>query len=414
LIVNYRAAPALALVGIAVLVLAACGGGGAGGAEHPSGPVTIGKATDSDCRILDQRTRQGTDPNTPRTALIVDKTASRGADTHSLPPGVLGELAESQRRGDLLVTIAVNGDGAQPRRLPDRMLKLDPTHDSTSVNKARGLALSCVARWSLGDTALPTAEGTNLTAALAEAAHQSPTTIIVVSDGWTTSGTLDVAAVGPDADPTGTAFDLAKQLPRFPSGDKISLKWFGIGGAALTGREDLRNSLKALWKAVLATSGIQQAQIKFEDATSDDSQRVPGADSQWQDPVQLSPPPVVQPKSRSIPSVLLFSPGQATLLPEATSHLVRIAEWLQGSPTSKVLITGHTAQYGTEDYRDNLSKRRAEAVLSALVKLHIDRSRLTAKGVGSHQQERPEFVGGRHDPVAARANRRVTIEILPA
>jgi OOP family OmpA-OmpF porin len=94
--------------------------------------------------------------------------------------------------------------------------------------------------------------------------------------------------------------------------------------------------------------------------------------------------------------------------------LHEVVAWLRARPTGRVVVTGHTAQYGTEAYRDALSKRRAQAVVDALVALQVDPSRLTPRGVGSRQPERQELVNGRHDAVAARANRRVTIELLPS
>lgn len=372
-----------------------------------SNPPDSEKAYPSEtCQTLDELARQPAERAAAKTVLIVDRTASRGAEARELPPGVQDVLTESQRRGDVLVTLAVNGDGAEPRRLPNRTLNVESGNDSTNARRAREAVVSCVDRWSLVDDALPTAPGTDLSLALTEAAHQSPSTVVVVSDGWTTSGALNVEAVGPDADPAQTATDLSALLPRFPDAADVEVTWFGLGKTSPALREDLRNSLKDLWAAALKRSGVSQ--VVFDDATSDGSADVEGEESTQEDTVTL-PTPVLETTGGSIPSLLLFSPDEATVLPTAKPILEQIAQRLAANPSSEAVVTGHTAQYGTRAYRIDLSRKRAKAVVDALVELGVDRSRLNSRGVGSDEPAQPEIVNGRHDPEAASANRRVTI-----
>jgi outer membrane protein OmpA-like peptidoglycan-associated protein len=50
--------------------------------------------------------------------------------------------------------------------------------------------------------------------------------------------------------------------------------------------------------------------------------------------------------------------------------------------TGAILIEGHTSSEGTETYNQNLSERRAQAVVAALAARGRDVARLSAAGLG--------------------------------
>ena len=81
---------------------------------------------------------------------------------------------------------------------------------------------------------------------------------------------------------------------------------------------------------------------------------------------------------------VFFDFDRAVLKPESKPQLDELAKFLQANPALKVYVVGHTDGLGKEDYNADLSKRRAAAVVEALVREHrIAATRLSAAGVGA-------------------------------
>jgi OmpA-OmpF porin, OOP family len=80
---------------------------------------------------------------------------------------------------------------------------------------------------------------------------------------------------------------------------------------------------------------------------------------------------------------ILFDTDKADLKPESDATLAEIGALLKSNPGLTVVIVGHTDNVGAFDYNIDLSKRRAAAVVAALVKrFHIPADRLKSAGVG--------------------------------
>ncbi len=79
---------------------------------------------------------------------------------------------------------------------------------------------------------------------------------------------------------------------------------------------------------------------------------------------------------------ILFDFDQATIRPDSQPTLDEIVKFLRSNPEVKVIVAGHTDWKGGFDYNIELSKRRADAVVSALTGLGISTSRLRAFGAG--------------------------------
>jgi OmpA-OmpF porin, OOP family len=80
---------------------------------------------------------------------------------------------------------------------------------------------------------------------------------------------------------------------------------------------------------------------------------------------------------------IYFDTDKALLKPESRPTLEQIAKLLAGQPQLNVFIVGHTDSQGAYDYNLDLSKRRAEAIASELMKTyHIAPARLRTAGVG--------------------------------
>jgi outer membrane protein OmpA-like peptidoglycan-associated protein len=67
---------------------------------------------------------------------------------------------------------------------------------------------------------------------------------------------------------------------------------------------------------------------------------------------------------------------------ESKATIVELAALLRKDPTLRLLVEGHTDSTNTDSYNLDLSERRARSVVTALVALGIDSSRLQAKGFG--------------------------------
>jgi outer membrane protein OmpA-like peptidoglycan-associated protein len=80
---------------------------------------------------------------------------------------------------------------------------------------------------------------------------------------------------------------------------------------------------------------------------------------------------------------LFFDTGKADIRPESRPALDEIAKLMKGDPALRLLVVGHTDTVGSQQGNQDLSLRRAQAVIDALVKGHgIDAKRLQAAGVG--------------------------------
>ena len=80
---------------------------------------------------------------------------------------------------------------------------------------------------------------------------------------------------------------------------------------------------------------------------------------------------------------ILFDFDKADIKPESRPQLDEIAKLLQASPTLRLHVVGHTDNQGQLAYNMDLSRRRAQAVVQALMQGNgIAAARLIGHGVG--------------------------------
>lgn len=112
---------------------------------------------------------------------------------------------------------------------------------------------------------------------------------------------------------------------------------------------------------------------------------------------------VLTASGRYVSHAILFDTNSDRIKPESAAAIQTIAKGLQGAPTMKVLIEGHTDATGDAARTLDLSKRRAEAVKGVLVaQFGIDAARLTTNGLGSTKP-----IDSNDTPMGRAQNRRV-------
>ena len=102
---------------------------------------------------------------------------------------------------------------------------------------------------------------------------------------------------------------------------------------------------------------------------------------------------------------VFFDTDTAVIRPESAAALTEIAKLLDTNPDLSAYIVGHTDMTGSLDHNLDLSRRRAAAVVDALVTQHgTSRDRLTARGVGPLAP-----IGSNNSETGRALNRRVEL-----
>ena len=97
-----------------------------------------------------------------------------------------------------------------------------------------------------------------------------------------------------------------------------------------------------------------------------------------------APEPVVIEKI-SLSTDVLFPFNSAELLPGGQQKLDQLAENSKGANVERVVLTGHADRIGSEEYNQQLSEDRAQAVADYLAQKGVDSSRLQVEGKGKSE-----------------------------
>jgi len=103
-------------------------------------------------------------------------------------------------------------------------------------------------------------------------------------------------------------------------------------------------------------------------------------------------------------SDVLFKSGSFELLPGARERLAKISGIVLAYPTLKLQVEGHTDAIGSDDYNQQLSEARAEAVRDYLIQQGISQNEITARGLGKTQP-----IASNDTPEGRQQNRRVEL-----
>jgi outer membrane protein OmpA-like peptidoglycan-associated protein len=111
--------------------------------------------------------------------------------------------------------------------------------------------------------------------------------------------------------------------------------------------------------------------------------------------------------AKTVLNNIFFETAKWDLQPKSITELRKLLKLLQQNPELKVEISGHTDDVGSDAANLELSRKRAQAVVSYLTQNGIEPARLIAKGYGESAPQVP------NDSEANRAkNRRIEFKLL--
>lgn len=102
---------------------------------------------------------------------------------------------------------------------------------------------------------------------------------------------------------------------------------------------------------------------------------------------------------------ILFASGLATIDAESAPILERLALAINATPGVDVEVVGHTDGEGSVEVNQDISERRAQAVVDRLIALGVDADRLRARGAGES-----EPIGDNDTEEGRAQNRRIAFE----
>jgi outer membrane protein OmpA-like peptidoglycan-associated protein len=103
---------------------------------------------------------------------------------------------------------------------------------------------------------------------------------------------------------------------------------------------------------------------------------------------------------------VLFDTGKSELKSGASRKLDQLAQFLAAHPERRVQVDGFTDSVGPDAYNEDLSRRRADSVKSALLSRGVDASRISTEGYGKAYP-----VASNTDSGGRQLNRRVEVVI---
>lgn len=103
---------------------------------------------------------------------------------------------------------------------------------------------------------------------------------------------------------------------------------------------------------------------------------------------------------------VLFRTGQSQLLPASASNITKLADFMKRNPERTASIEGHTDSVGNANSNRMLSEQRAQAVMTALMRMGVPADRLSTQGFG---EDNP--IASNDNATGRQMNRRVEVVI---
>lgn len=356
----------------------------------------VGQATDG-TRIVVVASGTANEPRPAVTervrALLLDAANSTNVSNHDITTSS--------------VALVSSADGARPRDvlLSPRRADGSIEHGMSRPRLVAGNVAAAV------DTIASTAAGTaglDLLRGITDATRGvQPATLVVISNGLSTSGALDLRRVGWEADPTEVVRQLsaADQLPELRGWTVVFSGLGDTAGAQPPLPNPARKTLVRYWRAICAASRAKRCDV--------DDSRLPPETAQTEVATPVVPVPGVSSVVGSdrrvtttvAQSALGFAGDSADLSADGRDLLVAIAGAIGDTRPVRVVGFGADPPGSTAAGRQQLAALRARTVADVLGQLGI---KTTAVGVGTPPGE-TAMVGDRFDEPAAGRMRRVEI-----
>jgi outer membrane protein OmpA-like peptidoglycan-associated protein len=109
-----------------------------------------------------------------------------------------------------------------------------------------------------------------------------------------------------------------------------------------------------------------------------------------------------------MPSNITFDTNSSSIKPTFYDVLHSVGLVLKEYNKTLINITGHTDNTGSDQYNQDLSRRRAQSVAQYLTSQGIDPTRVAAQGMG---ESRP--IASNETPQGRQQNRRVQVDLAP-
>jgi outer membrane protein OmpA-like peptidoglycan-associated protein len=98
--------------------------------------------------------------------------------------------------------------------------------------------------------------------------------------------------------------------------------------------------------------------------------------------------------------------------PDSYGALDSLVNFMNDNPSVSVEIRSFTDSKGDDEYNDELSVKRAQAVMSYMATKGIDRGRMIARGEGKRNPIKPNTINGQDNPIGRQYNRRTEFRII--
>lgn len=213
--------------------------------------------------------------------------------------------------------------------------------------------------------------------------------ILVYDSGFSTTGLLNFAKENLINVPPESIVTRLKELNAIPNLNGINVIWTGCGevsGSQTKLTENYKHNLKAIWTAIIEAGGgnLIIYDNPLSDSSSTDSLPYCSTIPIVQDSLGLVGADFSNPVKFDENSSVKFIPDSATFIDPDAAHreLTPIAQNLMSNNIS-VLIIGTTATSGNDEYKKQLSYKRANACKQALIDLGINENRISTVGIGS-------------------------------
>ena len=131
--------------------------------------------------------------------------------------------------------------------------------------------------------------------------------------------------------------------------------------------------------------------------------------------VRAAEPVPPLPQKISFSGDALFAFDKSVLKPEGKTMLDGLVSQLDGATYDTIIATGHTDRFGSNEYNQKLSERRAQVVKDYLVSKNVQANRIDAEGKGKTQPvtSSGDCLGAKNTRVVAclQPDRRVDVEM---